>query len=309
MLTDPDPVETGKRCHSLGIDRVAVRCQGLPGFDDRSFTGAPNPAYLKDLADRLREQKLRVSCLVKLNAFGLDPDIVRNPSNHRREIDEMLETIDAAAGAGIDTILHYVNPKLPEDPAEDDELWGGMIQVFRELVAQAESSGVRLANHGLWACLPDGIREQALAQGVTYAEDYRRFRDPGWMGPFLVHTVEDIARIVEDEVPSPNNGVCLCTGMHINGANPPGWVERFRDKIFFAQMRDHTGRWPVSREAFTGEGDVGLQNVLRLLYETGYTGTVHPEHLGHPRFDGDDLEAAAVTRVKSWVDELTGGGQ
>ena len=304
ILSDPDPASAGERCRSLGVERVALRCESLPGFDGESYTGTPDPAYLKTLVGQLHDQGLTVSCLCKLNAFGLDPDIVRNPGAHRREIDAMLATTEAAAGAGIDTILHYVNPKEPEDPAEDEAVWGNMIDIFKELVAQAESSGVRLANHGLWACLPDSLHEHSLEEGVEYG-CYRRFRRPGWIGPFLVRTAEHVARIIEDAVPSPNNGVCMCTGMHINGAHVPDWVRRFRGKIFYAQMRDIVGRWPASRELFPGEGEVDLPGVLRLLKETGYAGTVHPEHLGHPRFPGEDLEAAAVARVKTWIDELS----
>ena len=302
-LNSPDPAKAGARCRALGIDRVSLRCETLPGFNAEAYTGTPDRATLKTLVEQIAEQGIGISCLCKVNAFGLDQDIVRNPRAHRGEIDAMLATIEAAGQAGIDTILHYVNPREPEDPKEDEAVWGNLTGIFKELVAQAQVSGVKLANHGVWACLPDGLREEALAEGVQYS-GYRHFRREGWIGPYLVRTAEHIARIVEDEVPSPNNGVCLCSGMYINGAAVPAWAKRFQGKIFYAQPRDLIGRWPAAREVFPGEGEVDLPQILQILHEGGYTGTVQPEHLGHPRFPDEDLEAAAVARVKGWVEAI-----
>ena len=303
LLYQPEPEAVAARCRALGVDRVGISCTGLPGFDRETCTGVPDRAFLIDLVDRLAEQAIQVCCLSRLNALGLDGDIVRNPAAHRREIDAMLATIDAAGQAGIGTILHYVNPIEPEDPADDDEMWRNLVSIFKELVAQAEISNVKLANHGIWMCVPDGLREEAVASGLTYA-NYRSFRPEGWQGPFLVRTADHIGRIVEDEVPSPSNGVCLCTGMFINGDDPLGMVDRFSDKVHFVQIRDIVGRWPDAREVFPGEGDVDLPGVLQALHGSGFTGMVHPEHLGRPHHPDHDLEAEAVARVTEWIDDL-----
>ena len=74
--------------------------------------------------------------------MGKDMDVIRNPAAHRREIDEMLATVDAVAGAGIPVMLQYAHVDDPEDSAEDEDLWGGVATIYREVVAQAETSGL-----------------------------------------------------------------------------------------------------------------------------------------------------------------------
>lgn len=302
-----NPDKSIARCRAHGVRFAGISFAGLPGVDDRACTGTPVKSYLKSLVERFAENGIQVFCLSKLNAFGLDPDIVRNPRAHRREIDQMLETVEATSAAGIPTILHYVNPKEPVDPAEDDVLLGNIAEIFRELSKQAEACGVKLANHGIWMTVKEPLRTRALAAGLTYAE-YRKFRPPEWPGPYLVRTAEHIARIIEVEAPSPNNGVCLCTGMYINGADVPAMIRRFAGKIFMVQVRDlKYGPWPHSEECMVGNGDLDFPQILALLQEAGYRGMVHPEHFGIPRVPGEDQEAEAVARVRSWLNTLYSG--
>ena len=58
------------------------------------------------------------------------------------------------------------NPGLPTS-STDDRYWAGLIAIFRELVAQAEATDVRIANHAIWRCMPGVIREEALRQGLA----------------------------------------------------------------------------------------------------------------------------------------------
>ena len=125
-----------------------------------------------------------------------------------------------------------------------------------EMIAQAESSGVKLANHAIWRCLPLDLRAQALADGVTPA-DYRQYRPEGWAGPYLVRTADHIRRIV-DSVPSDSNGLAMCTGMYITGAEPLEEVARFAGRINYVQIRDLDARWPAAREVFSRYGKPGL---------------------------------------------------
>jgi len=304
LVSGSDPDASIERCRSLGVTRAGIHFAGLPGVDSGQYTGTPDRAHLRELVSRFADRNIQVFCLSKLNALGIDPDIVRNPGTHRKEIDAMLATIEAVGEAGIPSILHYVNTKEPEDPVEDEVLWAGIASIFKELTAQAEASGVRLANHGIWMTVKEPLRTEALAAGVTYA-GYRKFRPPRWPGPFLVRAAEHIARIVEIEAPSPNNGICLCTGMYINGADVPAMIQRFTGKIFMAQVRDlRYGRWPHSEECQLGEGDLDFPLILRMLHDAGYRGMVHPEHFGIPRDPNEDQEVEAVRRVKRWMNEL-----
>jgi sugar phosphate isomerase/epimerase len=90
--------------------------------------------------------------------------------------------------------------------------------------------------------------------------------------------------------------------MDIPGGEVPALVERFTGKIHFCQIRDHTARWPEGREVPPGEGGVDLAGVVRALKAAGYRGPVHPEHLGKPRFEGEDLLAKAVGYTRSLLE-------
>ena len=55
-------VESGKRrCHELGIDRVAVSRDCLPGFDRESCSGVPDPGYLSGLVQSFAEAGVEVA--------------------------------------------------------------------------------------------------------------------------------------------------------------------------------------------------------------------------------------------------------
>ena len=294
------------RCRQLGTDRVALARDSLPGFDNTTFSGVPDADYLKETVERIGEAGIEVYAVSKAYCMGKDMDVIRNPAAHRREIDEMLATVEAVAGAGIPVMLQYAHVDDPEDPAEDEDLWGGVATIYREVVAQAETSGLKLANHGRWPTPDAAARARAAEQGIGY-EDYRRFRVTEWEGPFMIRDGNHIARLVEQEAPSPNHGVCMCAGMGMNGTDVLEAVDRFRGKIFFAQPRDLKGTWPQVEEVMPGEGDIDVKEFLRRLHAGGYTGLVNPEHFEDTKRPSADPEADAIAIIQDWINEVTGG--
>ena len=293
------------RCRQLNTDRVALARDTLPGFDNTTFSGVPEAGYLKETVERIGEAGIEVYAVSKAYCMGKDMDVIRNPAAHRREIDEMLATVEAVAGAGIPVMLQYAHVDDPEDPAEDEDLWGGVATIYREVVAQAETSGLKLANHGRWPTPDAAARARAAEQGISY-EDYRRFRVPEWEGPFMIRDGNHIARLVEQEAPSPNHGVCMCAGMGMNGTDVLEAVNRFQGKIFFAQPRDLKGTWPQVEEVMPGEGDIDVKEFLRRLHAGGYTGLVHPEHFEDTKRPSADSEADAIAIIQDWINEVTG---
>jgi sugar phosphate isomerase/epimerase len=275
------------RCQSLEVRDVCLGLAEVPGY---KATGVPECAALSVLVGRLSGAGIRVP--VAIAWFGNDPDLVLNPGAHRPEIDAKRRTLDVLGQVGIGALLHYVDLADSANPDDDARYWEGLTTVFRELVATAEANDVHVANHAIWRCLPDTLREDAVREGVTLA-DYRAYRRPTWGGPYLLTGGQHLKRLI-DAVPSDHNGVCFCTGMSIMGGDVPSLVDTFKGKIFYAQMRDLRGRWPAAEEVFLGEGELDFAQILGLLHAAGYTGTVGPEHLGRVRFPGEDLEAAAT---------------
>ncbi len=284
------------RCGELGVDLVTLRVASMPGYEE---LGYPEPSTFGELVGRLDDQGISVAAMSQW--IGDFAELALEPESHRKHIDGALKMLEMQGEHGIDRQLHYVDLPEPEDPADDDAMWEGMLGIYRELISQAESSGVRLANHAIWRCLPLDLREQALADGVTES-GYRQYRTEGWAGPYLVRTADHIRRII-DSVPSESNGAAMCTGMYITGAEPLEEVARFAGRINYVQIRDLDARWPAAREVFPGTGNLDFPAILRALIDAGYSGFLHPEHLGQPRFEGDDLEKDATRLVKEWVAE------
>ena len=296
---DPDQVVT--RAKKLGVTDVCLTLAGVPGFAE---SGVPDRAALGDFVSRLADAGVRVP--VVIDWLGNDPDVVLNPAAHRATIDAKRATFGVLGQVGISTDLHYIDLADAPRPDDDARYWDGLIRVMRELVAAAEASDVRIANHAIWRCLPDDLREEALSRGVTMAQ-YRNYHRPAWGGPYLMTTGADVKRLI-DAVPSTHHGACFCTGMHIMGGDVPALVDTFKGRIFYSQARDLRGRWPAAQEVFLGEGELDFARILRLLHGAGYAGTVGPEHLGHPRKPGEDLEAAAIHFVQDKLAQVGAQG-
>jgi sugar phosphate isomerase/epimerase len=285
------PAEVVERARALGVGHVSIYCDVFPDYDE---TGIVPLEPLREYVGRIRDGGIDVAGAVKWT--GRDPGYVLDPASHRAHVDGMLETVRNLGAAGIDTLLHYVDPEAPADPAADERAWAGLVEIYRQLVPEAERAGVRLAHHAIWMFIPPDMRDEVVANGVT-RERYRTFRYPNWPGPFLLRSADEIRRLI-NAVPSPNNGVCLCTGMDLMGGDLPALVEEFKGRIYYSQVRDHRGRWPSGYEVFSGTGEVDLLGTLERLKAVGYDGPVSPEHYGRPRYPGEDLEAGAIAYTR-----------
>ena len=318
-----DVQATVERCKRLGVERVSINCASLPGYRENGY---PDPASLRELKGGLEDNGLEVpSATYRFAQWPLRPyrshsyvadacransDILRsrvtNPdillNRDRRCIDAMVRMIEILGEVGITSVLQMNDIGKPIDVVQAEACWEGLIDIYSELTTAAEANDVGIGTHSLHRLLLDGLYERAVAAGVCL-EDYECFMADGWGGPFLVGTWKELRRLV-NAVPSPYNGVTLCTGMDIPGGDVPALIKEFAGKIHFCQLRDHTDRWPTGQEAPLGEGRVDLPAIISALRDAGYQGILNPEHLGKPRYPGEDLEAKAVDYVKSLLEAL-----
>ena len=294
--------DTVERCRALGVDSVFLTCASFPGYRERGY---PDLDAFKGYKTQLEDNGIQVpsaSCWFAhwpprpwVRKGSTNPDVLL--SRDRRCVNAMKRLLDVLGEAGISSVLHYVDLGRPEDPAQEDACWDGLVAIYGELMPVAEGYGIGIGNHSLHRLLADGVRERAVAEGVGI-EEYDTYTAEGWGGPFLVDTWQALERLV-GAVPSPSNGVTLCTGMDIPGGDMPALVAAFAGKIHFCQIRDHSDRWPGGREVLLGEGRVDLPVVVAALRAAGYGGILHPEHLGKPVDSGEDRLQEAVRYLKA----------
>ncbi len=305
--TDVDA--TVERCEQLGVNTVFVSCASLPGYEERGY---PDANALRVLKEGLEQRGISVPSATYWFARWPDrpwrqgstnPDILL--TRDRTCIDAMKRMLERLGEVGITSVLHYVDLGRPLDPADEEACRDGLIAIYEEIIPEAEAHGIGIGNHSLHRLLADGVREKAIAEGVRI-EDYDSYAAEGWGGPFLVGNWKELTRLV-DAVPSPSNGVTLCTGMDIPGGDVPSLVRTFAGKIHFCQVRDHTDRWPAGREVLPGEGRVDLQAIVAALRDVGFTGIANPEHLGKPASPGEDRLAEAIPYVRSLLESTLDG--
>ena len=286
---------TVQRCQELGVDAVYLSVAAFPGYRENGF---PELGPIQDFKGALEDRGIRVPSATywfakwpdrPFRSGATNPDVLL--SGDLDAVGAMAKIIETLGEAGIQSVLHYVDLGKPLEEDQLEGCWEGLEAIYRELIPIAESYGIGIGNHSLHRLLADGVRERAVADGVSLA-DYGTYATDGWGGPFLLGTWRELERLI-DSVPSDSNGVTLCTGMDLNGGGIVDLVQRFSGRIHFCQLRDHTDRWPAGYELLPGKGRVDLEGVIRALSEVGYAGPASPEHLGGAEFDGQDLQKEA----------------
>ncbi len=297
-----------ERCKRFGTNRVMVGVTALQGYQENGY---PNPTALQDWKGRLEDEGLEVRDAAwrllkwpprpyRTHSLGgiTSPEVLLG--RDRSSIDAMARMIEVVGQAGFTSVLQIIDICKPIDPVEAEACWDGLIEIYTELMTVAESVGVCVGTHTLHRLLPEAIRERALAQGVRL-EDYGSYTAEGWGGPYLVATYKDLDRLI-NAVPSSSNGVMMCTGMDFLGADIPTLIRQYSDKICCVGFRDSSDLWPAAREVPLGEGRVDFRAVVAALQDVNYQGIWAPEHLGPPRYPGEDLWAKGVAHIESMIE-------
>ena len=157
----------------------------------------------------------------------------------------------------------------PKHRVTADELWRGVLDIYRQLMPVVEGSKTVIAMHG---------NDPPLYQYLG--------------NPQIMCRYADFDRLFQ-EVPSKHNGITFCVGTRYeSGENIFEGIRHFAEqgKLFHVHFRNVKGTLPANNgysEVFHDEGDLDMAQVLRTLYEVGYDGVIDYDHT--MRITGDGL--------------------
>lgn len=141
-----------------------------------------------------------------------------------------------------------------------DQLWKGVLNIYRQVIPVVDKSKTRVAMHG---------NDPPLYQYLGNPQILCRFAD--------------FERLF-NEVPSFNNAMTFCVGTRYeSGEDIFEGIRRFgkQGKLCHVHFRNVRGTLPANRgysEVFVDDGDLDMPRVLRALDEVGYDGVVDYDH-------------------------------
>ena len=109
--------------------------------------------------------------------------------------------------------------------------------------------------------------------------------DPAWSVfglPRIIIDKENILRLMK-MVDDPHNGVTFCSGSYGTNLenNLPEMIRALKGRIHFAHVRNLKFHSPTNFEEaahLSSDGDFDMYEIMRALYETGFTGPIRPDH-------------------------------
>lgn len=254
--------------HNLEFEVV----ESVPVPEDIKLGNEKAPLLIENYCENIRRlSKFGIKCI----CYNFMPvfDWLRselehaNPdgSNSLAYNDETIKKMDPLASElslpGWDA--SYTKDELKELIAKykilgEKDLWKNFETFLKSIIPVAEECGINMAIH------PD---------------------DPPWgmFGlPRIITNKQNIQRMF-NIVPSPNNGLTLCTGSL--GANPDNnmidMIKCFFDRIHFVHLRNikYNGErcfYEVGHP--TQCGSIDMYNIVKTLVDSGFDGYVRPDH-------------------------------
>ncbi len=153
-----------------------------------------------------------------------------------------------------------------ETPIPYEKMWDNLERFLNAVVPAAEAAGVRLAMH------PDD-------PPITPLCGLER----------IMGSTESFDRLLAIST-SPANAITFCIGCFAEmGADIPGLIARYRDRIPYVHVRDIRGTRDDFVETFPDDGQNDLVAIFRKLHAVGFVGYVRSDHA--PQLATDDSDA------------------
>ena len=135
------------------------------------------------------------------------------------------------------------------------KLWENLEFFLEKVLPVAEETGIKLALH------PDD-------------PPLKNF----WGQDQILYTIDALERVTRI-APSPNNGICFCTGaLGPTREDMMAGIQRLAGKIHFVHLRNTRGSAANFQETWPDNGEIDLPGVVQALRDIGYDGTIRPDH-------------------------------
>jgi mannonate dehydratase len=272
----------------IGVDWVDIELVMVKGYRE---TGGITKAALGELIARFEAVGLHIERANALGEYILNAHLGRPEGE--REIDNLKRIGELLAEAEIpiygiqacQASLHaesgrsgwsrkkgrggYGYPAFDSDAAESprpkyhvtaDQLWKGLIHIYKQVVPVVEGSKTRIAMHGNDPPLYDYLGN-----------------------PQILCRFADFDRLFA-EVPSRHSGITFCVGTRYeSGEDVFAGLRHFggQGKLFHVHFRNVRGTLPARHgyeEVFVDDGDLNMAKVVRTLAEVGYDGVIDFDH-------------------------------
>lgn len=274
----------------IGVDFVDITLDMIKGYAE---TGSFLAAALKEFIDRLGSVGLRIERANSLAPHYLNAHLGKPEGD--REIDNLKKIAELLAQSEIPVFgiqacqasLHlkegaragwsrrqgrggYDYPAFDQAQSEKapqpafqvtaDQLWKGLLNIYKQVIPVLEGSKTRLAMHG---------NDPPLYQHLG--------------NPQIICRFADFDRLFR-EAPSKHSGITFCVGTRYeSGQDVFEGIRHFgkQGKLFHVHFRNVRGTLPTRRayeEVFVDNGDLNMAQVLRTLHEVGYDGVIDYDH-------------------------------
>jgi mannonate dehydratase len=274
----------------IGVDHVDIELSLIRGYKESGiFTKADLQAFI----DRLGAAGLRIERANALGPYALNA--LLNRPEGQKEIDQLkhigamlaeaqipvfgIQACQAAqhvggsragwsreqgrGGYGYSSFsvkrAEAEAPK-PNYQVTRDQLWKGLINIYRQVIPTVEGSKTVIAMHGNDPPLRDHLGS-----------------------PQIICRFADFERLFQ-EVPSKHNGMTFCVGTRYeSGEDVFEGIRRFgrQGKLVHVHFRNVRGTLPSHRgysEVFLDDGDLDMAKVLATLVEVDYDGVIDYDH-------------------------------
>lgn len=261
------PLPGDSRWEYMDLVRLRTRCEDV-GFRLNAIENVPTRFYDKAMLglpgrdEQIENMQTTIRNIGKagIPIFGYHwmPNSVWRTSN----------TAPARGGAkttAFDMALAENAPLTHGRVFSADEMWANYEYFIKAIVPVAEEVGVHLALH------PDDPPVPSLGGVARIMRSFAGFK-----------------RAME-VVDSPNHGLDFCVGSW-SEISPDECLQGLRyfaerGKIFYVHFRDVLGSVPKFREAFIGEGNLDMFEVMAILKDAGFKGFLIDDHV--PAMVGD----------------------